>query len=83
MVSCCANNHIEQLMKYEPQMPDKLRPSKRLLLGTLLSIAELLGDEIAQEARNAAIEVCKINFKTNLVNELMLFDIRRVFGSRK
>ncbi|ENW78104.1 hypothetical protein F909_03787 [Acinetobacter sp. ANC 3929] len=83
LVSEWANNHIEQLMKYEPQMPDKLSDRQKDCWEPLLSISELLGDHIAEEARNAAIEICKINSDEPHVNELMLFDIRRVFAELK
>lgn len=83
LLSGWANSHIKQLMQHEPQMPNRLSDRQKDCWEPLLSIAELLGDQIAQEARNAAIEICKINSDEPHVNELMLFDIRRVFAELK
>lgn len=83
LLSEWANSHIEQLTKHEPQLLDRLSDRQKDCWEPLLSIAELLGDEIAQEARNAAIEICKINSDEPHINELMLLDIRRVFVEQK
>lgn len=83
LLSEWANSHIELLMKHEPQQLDRLSDRQKDCWEPLLSIAELLGDEIAQEARNAAIEICKINSDEPHINELMLLDIRRVFVEQK
>lgn len=83
LVSEWANNHIEQLMKYEPQMPDKLSDRQKDCWEPLLSIAELLGDEIAEQARNAAVNISKTNIDEPHTNELMLLDIKRVFTEQK
>ncbi|MFW2160452.1 DUF3631 domain-containing protein [Acinetobacter beijerinckii] len=78
-----SSDHIDLLATYEPQMPDRLSDRQKDCWEPLLAIAELLGVEIAQEARNAAIEICKINSDEPHVNELMLFDIRRAFAEQK
>ncbi len=83
LVSEWANNHIEQLMKYEPQMPDKLSDRQKDCWEPLLSIAELLGNEIAEQARNAAINISKTNSDEPHINELMLLDVKRVFVEQK
>lgn len=83
LLSEWANSHIELLMKHEPQLLDRLSDRQKDCWEPLLSIAELLGDEIAQEARNAATEICKINSDEPHINELMLLDIRRVFVEQK
>lgn len=78
-----ANDHIELLMQHEPQMPDKLSDRQKDCWEPLFAIAELISEEIAQQARNAAMEISKINFDELHVNELMLFDIRKVFAEQK
>lgn len=78
-----ADQNLTALAKHEPKMPDRLSDRQKDCWEALLTIADLLGKEVAEQARNAAIEICQTNVDEPHINELMLLDVRKVFDERK
>jgi Protein of unknown function (DUF3631) len=75
-----AKEHTEKLKNAEPHLPDELSDRAQDIWEPLLAIAELAGEEWAERARKAAVELHKSREDDELsIGRHLLSDIRDVF----
>lgn len=74
-----AQQNFETLKQHDPQMPDRLSDRQKDCWAPLFAIADLLGGDVAAQARSAAIEISSVNTDEPHINEQLLADIQKVF----